>query len=374
MADDHRYDWLDDDAVERLLRGGTVDSAALDEDTRPAAERLAASLADLRPPVLPEAGADVPLPGEEAALAAFRAARAEGAPGIRASLRSVRGGASGMSTASGSGAARSGVSGSVAAGSVAAGSGAAGDSDGPVVRLAARRGTPSFLRRPVKGALALALAGCALGGVAVAAGTGVLPGPFKGAGSAPAPATSVSAAEDRDTRTLAPGVGDHGATPSPGATGTPRPGERPSASGSARPGHGSPTGRDGKHDGPGESPSATTGPGDDRAGTGKDGGAKQDPKAYARVCRLLLARQRVDEDEIRPLERAEGGAAQLKALCERILKSGTVPDWDEVGRTSRPVPHSRSGSHTRPPTLPVPLPPALPAPSAATPVLDVLAR
>lgn len=356
MADDHRYDWLDDDAVERLLRGGTVDSAALDEDTRPAAEALAASLADLRPPVLPEAGAEKPLPGEEVALAAFRSAQAEGAPGIRTSLRSVRGGASG------------------AAGSGASGSGAAADNDEPVVRLAARRGTPSFLRRPVKGALALALAGCALGGVAVAAGTGVLPGPFGSAGSAPAPATSVSAAEDRDTRTLAPGIGDHGATPSPGATGTPRPSERPSATGGATPGHGSPTGRDGKHDGPGESPSATTGPGDDRAGTGKDGGAKQDPKAYARVCRLLLARQRVDEDEVRTLERAEGGAAQLRTLCERLLKSGTVPDWDEVRRTSRPVPHSRSGSHSRPPTLPVSLPPALPAPTAATPVLDVLAR
>ncbi|MGX8907890.1 hypothetical protein ACR820_22170 [Streptomyces netropsis] len=354
MADDHRYDWLDDDAVERLLRGGTVDSAALDEDTRPAAERLAASLADLRHPVLPEAGADGPLPGEEAALAAFRSARAEGAPGIRASLRSVRGGASGTSAVSGSG--------------------AAADADGPVVRLAARSGTRSLLRRPVKGALALALAGCALGGVAVAAGTGVLPGPFGSAGSAPAPATSVSAAEDRDTRTLAPGIGDHGATPSPGATGSLRPSERPSASGSATPGHGSPSGRDGRHDGPGESPSATTGPGDDRAGAGKDGGAKQDPKAYARVCRLLLARQRVDEDEVRTLERAEGGAAQLRALCERILKSGTVPDWDDVRRTTRPVPHSRSGSHTRPPTLPVPLPPALPAPTAATPVLDVLVR
>ncbi|MEU2514970.1 hypothetical protein [Streptomyces syringium] len=357
MADDHRYDWLDDDAVERLLRGGTVDSAALDEDTRPAAEALAASLADLRTPVLPEAGAEKPLPGEEAALAAFRAARAEGAPGIRASLRSVRGGASG---AAGSGA-----------------SGAAADNDEPVVRLAARRGTPSFLRRPVKGALALALAGCALGGVAVAAGTGVLPGPFGSAGSAPAPATSVSAAEDRDTRTLAPGIGDHGATPSPGATGTLRPSERPSATGGATPGHGSPTGRDGKHDSPGESPSATTGPGDDRAGTGKDGGAKPKPEVYVRVCDLLrTGRQpdkRADEDEVRTLERAVGGAARLRTICTDVVK-GKIPDWDEVRRTSRPVPHSRSGSHTRPPTLPVSLPPALPAPTAATPVLDVLAR
>ncbi|MFI1257259.1 hypothetical protein ACH4U6_26235 [Streptomyces netropsis] len=344
MADDHRYDWLDDDAVERLLRGGTVDSAALDEATRPAAERLAASLADLRAPALPGAGADLPMPGEEAALAAFRAARAEGAPGARASLRSVRGGASGVSVAA----------------------------DEPVVRLTTPARNRSFLRRPVKGALALALAGCALGGVAVAAGTGVLPGPFGSTGSAPAPATSVSAAEDRDTRTLSPGLGDHGGTPSPGATGTRRPSERPSASGSATPGPGSATGRDGKDDGPGESPSATSGQGDDR--TDKDGGAKQDPKAYARVCRLLLARQRVDEDEVRTLERAQGGAAQLRALCERILKGGAVPDWDDVLPSSRPVPHSRSGSHTRPPTLPVPLPPALPAPTPATPQLDVLAR
>ncbi len=48
MADDHRYDhaWLDDDAVERLLRGAPLDAGA-PADARATAERLDAAFRTL---------------------------------------------------------------------------------------------------------------------------------------------------------------------------------------------------------------------------------------------------------------------------------------------------------------------------------------
>ncbi|MFE6876976.1 hypothetical protein ACFVBK_21035, partial [Streptomyces sp. NPDC057677] len=72
MADE-RYQWLDQEAAERLLRGEPVD--AVDDHTRSRAERLAEALDAARTPTLPPA-ARTELPGEAAALAAFRAARA----------------------------------------------------------------------------------------------------------------------------------------------------------------------------------------------------------------------------------------------------------------------------------------------------------
>ncbi|WP_055493295.1 hypothetical protein [Streptomyces sp. TP-A0356] len=69
MADE-QYRWLDRDAAERLLRGEPLD--AVDDETRARAAALAEALAALSatpPPTSAE------LPGEAAALAAFRAAR-----------------------------------------------------------------------------------------------------------------------------------------------------------------------------------------------------------------------------------------------------------------------------------------------------------
>ncbi|MFD0430217.1 hypothetical protein ACFQ60_29920 [Streptomyces zhihengii] len=128
MADE-RYEWLDRDAAEQLLRGEPVRAA--DEHARVQAARLGAALRG--------AGAyrhrfdDGELPGEAAALAAFRKARGDAAA-------------------------------------------PAGDSIGTVT--VTRGGVPvRGLRfgRPLRFGIAAALAGCALGGVAVAAGTGVLP-------------------------------------------------------------------------------------------------------------------------------------------------------------------------------------------------------
>ncbi|NKY15961.1 hypothetical protein HGA06_18035, partial [Streptomyces somaliensis DSM 40738] len=73
MADE-RYEWLDHEAAERLLRGEPVD--ADDDYAQWQAERLSEILDRAREAATPLAedpsGA---LPGEEAALAAFRAAR-----------------------------------------------------------------------------------------------------------------------------------------------------------------------------------------------------------------------------------------------------------------------------------------------------------
>ncbi|TSB23206.1 hypothetical protein FNJ62_15510, partial [Streptomyces benahoarensis] len=117
MADD-RYNWLDNDAAERLLRGEPVGTTAH------GAQELARLLDD----AAPAGPGPAPLPGEEAAVAAFR--RAHHAVPARAGLA-----------------------------------------------------------RPVRRGFVVALAACALGGVAVAAGTGVLHSPFR---PGPAPPPSIS--------------------------------------------------------------------------------------------------------------------------------------------------------------------------------------
>lgn len=148
MADD-RYNWLDKDAAEQLLRGEPV-SARHGDGARELEQLLKAAAA---------ACADMPgtaeLPGEEAAVAAFRRAR-HGA-GVGARHRAT-------------------------------------GEPLPAVHAAPTTGIAERTRlaRPFRRGFAVALAACAIGGVAVAAGTGVLPTPFRGD---PAPASSVSAAE-----------------------------------------------------------------------------------------------------------------------------------------------------------------------------------
>ncbi|MFI2075048.1 hypothetical protein [Streptomyces triculaminicus] len=369
MADDHRYDWLDDDAVERLLRGdfvagrdeknaknakilttdttdttdttnaagamGTADTTGVTSaagtnvggadvtdaatagtaaDAGIVAERLEAALRSL---AAPSVAAGAPLPGEEAAVAAFRAARASAAA--------------------------------------------------PVAPAAVRRARPfsalrSFLDRPLKTVLALTLAGCAVGGVAVAAGTGVLPSPFGRAAKSPGSDRSVAAAEGSGTATVGPGTTAPGATPSPGRTGGKHSGAGSEPSASGTPGKGAPSRPGGRETGPGRSPSATP-PGGD---AGKDDGNKDDGQSgqtgqtwAARLCREFLTNGKrsgsgsgLDEEGVRTLERSAGGAAAIRAYCERLL---SVIDGDEADDGSsggsgdqvvpRP-PRTRSQPHT----------------------------
>ncbi|WP_050515342.1 hypothetical protein [Streptomyces rimosus] len=292
MADD-RYDWLDEEAAERLLRGepaGSPDGVGAAELT--ALLNAAASAGRSTAP-------DEALPGEEAALAAFRQARAaaSAAPGSSAATPEL--------------------------GTVRAPRGA-----GPAAR-------PRF-GRPLRRGFMVALAGCALGGVAVAAGVGVLPTPFHG-GSGPGPATSVSAAE-----TPGPLASDGtetttgGTSPVPDVAPTDRPG--PSATGT---GDGGGTGGT-QSPAPGQTGQST--PGQDATGGTDDGGrpgddrdhkpdAKEKHRLGTSFCRTYLSRQGsgLGQDTLRRLERAAGGPDKVYAFCRQFLSHGK-DDKYEGGR------------------------------------------
>ncbi|MFE5009525.1 hypothetical protein [Streptomyces sp. NPDC056696] len=186
MADEHNK-WLDGDAAERLLSGEPLE--AVDAATRTRAARLAETLDALA--VTRVDGGE--LPGEAAALAAFRKARESGAqePGAatsKARHARPRGALAPVTSLH----APVGHENDAKANANAAIDGYAG-SDVGSVRLARPDARPVRWGRPVRFGVAAALAGCMIGGVAVAAGTGVLPSPFGGRGE-PGPAASVSAA------------------------------------------------------------------------------------------------------------------------------------------------------------------------------------
>ncbi|MFJ8820256.1 hypothetical protein ACIREE_00575 [Streptomyces sp. NPDC102467] len=218
MADEHDK-WLDRDAAERLLRGESLEAVA-DDDIRRAG-RLVAAFDALT--ALP-AGPDGELPGEDGALKAFREARAVSAvddavdPSGSVADRAGRSAGPGRHRAGASGAPVPAEPGRAVV-------------DGP------RWG------RPVRFAVAAALAACMAGGVAVAAGTGVLPSPFGGGGD-PAPAASVSGAASPDRPLVSPSPGgtdrdtvlpDGSATPDgAGSPSAGNSGERPESKDSTR--------------------------------------------------------------------------------------------------------------------------------------------
>lgn len=148
MADE-RDAWLDKDAAERLLRGEPVE--AMDKDVLAGSERLARALRDIAAIAYAN---DTELPGEAAALAAFR-----------------RAGAAGDGSAADPG---------------------TGESVLVRLALAPRAVSRSQTGRPVRRGFAVAVASCALGGIAVAAGAGVMPPLFAGEED-PVPANSISA-------------------------------------------------------------------------------------------------------------------------------------------------------------------------------------
>lgn len=267
MADE-RHEWLDGDAAERLLRGEGAEPG--DERARAEAAELAGLLRSLRGPEQ----ATTELPGEAAALAAFREARAGSASATADEALGV-----------------------VRIGHVKDGAGVA----------APRR------RRfaPVRLGIAAAVACCTLGGVAVAAGTGVLPGPFASDEQDPTPASTVSA-------DLTPSPLD--ASPShPLPSGSPAPG-RPTPSVSAPTHDAGPSGTQG-------APSAAASP--DRGtddGTRQGGSGDSDENAgggqwlarTAEDCRDYRS-GRLDQDKRRDLESAAHGPAAVKAFCDLLL-------------------------------------------------------
>ncbi|MBO8186803.1 hypothetical protein [Streptomyces spirodelae] len=235
----------------------------------------------------------VELPGEAAALDAFRAARV-GAP--------------------------RGVSGAAPV-SPLGGGGAPGG--------ARSRARHLLTGRPLRAGFAVALAGCALGGVAVAAGTGMLPTPFS---NGDAPSVSVS-----------PGGTSQGKTPASG--GASSDGETPGSDGKGDRHSGA--GQAGGHDGDGKG-----GDGDksrdgsrdlaDSGGAGRDKNDKDDKDrdngkqpgsgrhlddsqkdAIATALCKAYAADKLDADDRRKLERAAGGRTVVRKFCAQHGNAGS---------------------------------------------------
>ncbi|MEU5220837.1 hypothetical protein AB0G79_32190 [Streptomyces sp. NPDC020807] len=299
MADE-RYQWLDQEAAERLLRGEPVD--ALDEPARSEARRLAEALGSardaVRPPALADARAE--LPGEAAALAAFREATA------------ARAAAAGP-----------------AAGAPAAPVAAPAEIS-PVVRLAAPVAAPvRRWGRSVRFGLAAAVAAVTVGGVAVAAGTGVLPliGPEPAASvtavETPEPVVSTSRGLRENPGTPSPvpdGTGHaHGSSPPPATAGT---GSTPS---DGPPSDGSPGGStSGGSSSGGSSATApprtrtTPGPGATATGAKDPKEAKDAGERALQACRDYLA-GRLDESGRRELTDLLRADETLSRFCEAAV-------------------------------------------------------
>ncbi|MFE9447181.1 hypothetical protein [Streptomyces sp. NPDC006739] len=293
MADEHNK-WLNRETAERLLSGESLE--AVDASARDQAERLAKTLGALSVDPAPDG---VELPGEAAALAAFRKVR-EAADAERAAAGALH---------------RDPAQHSVQA---------PGGTDAGLFRItgAARSGGRSRRprwARPARLALAAALAAGTLGGVAVAAGAGVLPTPF-GGDDHPGPAASVSAAVTPD-RPLGPpspqstgGTGTGPATPSGTASGSPG---GSGLSGTATP---SPDGSQG-----GGKDQGTPGSAGASAGTWWSGAAE--------ACRAIRDGRPLGDDRKHVLEGVAGGSWRVKKYCQVVLggAGGTLDGWNGSG-------------------------------------------
>ncbi|MFD7435020.1 hypothetical protein [Streptomyces sp. NPDC059861] len=260
MADE-QHRWLDRETAERLLSGEPLDAA--DDATREQADRLARTLGALsaKPPLTSDE-----LPGEAAALAAFRKVRADRD--------------SELAALDAPGAVRTSDAGLVCIGGRAGGRTRAAHRP--------RRG------RPVRLGLAAALAVAMVGGVAVAAGTGVLDAPFHD--DEPRPAASVSAAEPPEQPSV------------------PSPPTRREQPGSAAP--------DGTTGGP--FAGSRGAPGDETPSA--DEGAEERTRdadswwrALTSACRDLREDRRLDHDRKRALREAAGGPSRVRAYCDAVL-------------------------------------------------------
>ncbi|MFC8697469.1 hypothetical protein ACIQEY_01660 [Streptomyces parvus] len=293
MADEH-YEWLDKDAAERLLRGEPV--VPVGDEARTDAFRLAEALGAARAGLRAPAGE---LPGEDAVLAAFRQA-GHGSGADRLAGRAAVPG-------------RPGQLHTVHLGSAPA--------------APARRPRWS---RPVRFGLVASLAGCALGGVAVAAGTGVFTGTFGGQGS-PTPASSVSAGMTPGPLISSDSVDDPSAPASPAqpetsSSPTARESGGPEETDGARtagPGRESGTGRPDTPDRPGDNGrDETTGGGtgqDDRpGGSGGDTDSGNWYEKSVKACKAFRAGTLDDRSRRQLIEFAKG-EKNLERFCDRLL-------------------------------------------------------
>ncbi|MDT9683220.1 hypothetical protein RND61_14225 [Streptomyces sp. TRM76323] len=277
MADE-RYEWLDHEAAERLLRGEPVD--ADDDYAQWQVERLSEVLDSARGGVGPLApGPSGELPGEEAALVAFRAAR----------------------------------SAHVTKSQVATGSDLGSVRMGTALRPL-RPARPRGWTRPARWGLAASVAGLAVGGVAVAASTGVLP--TFGGHKTPLPAASASA----PTTPVGPAVvppgstGPRASTGPGGPTSSTSPAPSTGANGAATVGGGSAGGDDGTSGG-------RTDPGDwGRTVTRAPDGTW--PARATQACRDFRD-GRLDTARRRQLElAANADSGSVRRFCDQVLAGG----------------------------------------------------
>ncbi|WP_328626565.1 hypothetical protein OHA88_20225 [Streptomyces sp. NBC_00353] len=339
MADE-QHEWLDKDAAERLLRGEPVDP--VDGHARTEAVRLMAALAAAAREARP---ATDELPGEAAALAAFRAVpratrtreRSEtraAQPTGHATRSSEPGQPTGHATQSSEpeqmgqpgrgvhpglpemlGAIRIGPASSAPFSSSSSGGG-----------MRSRR-----WRRPLRFGLAASLAGCALGGVAVAAGTGVLPGPFGGHAN-PLPASSVSAPASpgelgsgpTSDRTPVPPQASPGPDTSPDPAGPSAPGDGTRKGDGGVNGRDGRDGTDGKDGGYGDDVDAAPRSADGTARDSTSGGGQGGTSGKwlgrtVRACRDYREGD-LDADRRRRLVAMARGAGNLDRFCKRVLE------------------------------------------------------
>ncbi|MEU2441372.1 hypothetical protein ABZ595_35085 [Streptomyces rubradiris] len=274
MADEQDK-WLDRGTAERLLRGESLE--AVDPAARDQAERLSRALGALSAEAAPATGE---LPGEQAALAAFREAR-EAAEAERAAAAHAPSDARAPAPGTDAGPIRSAAP--------------------PRTGIPARRPRRA---RPARLALAAALAVGTLGGVAVAAGSGGLPTPFGDARPRPTAtaATTTGRPLASPSARAAPDAGK--GTGAPGTAGTPggrAEGNRDTGPGGTG-GQGDRTGRD-------------TAPGTPTANPGT--GWLRDADA----CRVLRDGADLDTGRRRTLEHLAGGAARVTRYCEVLLSA-----------------------------------------------------
>ncbi|CAM5730256.1 hypothetical protein SALBM311S_00435 [Streptomyces alboniger] len=292
MADE-QYRWLDRETAERLLSGESLE--AVDVTGRDRAERLAKTLDALSVETAPTSAE---LPGEAAALAAFRTVRAARAESP-SDAESLSAGPAGQ-RAGGRTGGRAGLG-------ERARSGAPATPDIGVVRIGGpgRDGPRPRRGRAIRLGLAAALAVGMVGSAAAAAvGTGVLPGLFGEADPDPGASASAQATPNRPLVSPSPGVSQ--SEPSPGdATG--------SGQGSSRD-----TTREGSTPGPG-------------AGAGSDGRASRPgdtSRGSLSACRDMRDGKGLTGDRRHALEGAAGGASHVKKYCKAVLADSASADHD----------------------------------------------
>ncbi|MGW3205970.1 hypothetical protein [Streptomyces sp. NPDC001135] len=297
MADEQDK-WLNRETAERLLRGESLE--AVDASARDQAERLSRALGALAAEAAPATGE---LPGEQAALAAFRKVRE--AAGAERTAPTTAGAIS-----------RRPVPGA----------------DAGLIRIGTpgRTGTPARRPRwgrPVRLALAAVVAAGTLGGVAMAAGSGMLRTPF--GPEKHGPAVSVSA----DATSASP----FAPVPDPGTSRTTQ-------------GPGAPGGSQGAHPGGGSSEAAgphdRTG-GSHAPGTGEPSGTPgRRWKDAAAACRDLRDGRQLEAGRRRALENLAGGSARVSRYCKVVLSVADLADGSKSGDSGKAEGTGRGGAKT----------------------------